>query len=406
MACSMKKAGVALALCVAGLSCALEGQQKKEDPWKREITERRAVSEYSYVYADLQRTSFQDRLMTADTTRKWMIPNPEGNRALLVLPMQEGFAVQYERHVAHRDSTGATQWILPNERFFFPFVAGGLVHAVNAGFLSRRDNAGREQGVRLVVPGAQEGVPIPFLAPLPRGRFVAQTVLVPRVSDPRLESSTPRTDLAAFEQGKDMVWIHTYPEKAVPSLLTRDGKTVVLVLTRGLVHTVYAETGAEQKSFDLKVASCGPASLGADGTLYITAQQKDGRWSLISCSLTGEADWSLVVPNPQNKAPLQPPAVGLRGRLYVVASDTLLCVEKGTVLWREPLYQSASGQYLTVLGDNSVLVGASTSCMLVSPEGERRWTVFLLPGDDVTAPPVVTEEGRILLGCANNIYCY
>ena len=32
--------------------------------------------------------------------------------------------------------------------------------------------------------------------------------------------------------------------------------------------------------------------------------------------------------------------------------------------------------------------------------------VFLLPGDDVTAPPVVTEEGRILLGCANNIYCY
>jgi outer membrane protein assembly factor BamB len=402
----LKGTAVLAALCIAGICCALEGQQKRESPANRNITERIAVSEYWCIYADLQRTSFQDRLTTADTTRKWVVPNPPGKRALLLLPFLKGFVVQYEEHVAYRDPSGTTKWIHSNDRLFFPFVTGSLVHTVSAGFLSRLDSTGREQGLQLVVPGAQEKSSTPLLASLPKGRFVTQTVLVPRVSDPRVETGTPRTDLSAFEQGKDMVWQRTFPEKSIPSVMTHDGKTVVLTLTTGLVHSFESETGVEKRAFDLKVAFCGPMSLGADGTLNITARQKDGTWTLFNVSLEGKVNWSLVFGNPKNKASVQPPAVGLRDRLYLVTSDTLLCVEKGTVLWREPLYQSTSGQYLTVLGDNSVLVGASTSCMLVSPEGERRWTVFLLPGDDVTAPPVVTEEGRILLGCTNNIYCY
>jgi hypothetical protein len=123
-------------------------------------------------------------------------------------------------------------------------------------------------------------------------------------------------------------WDHEYDGAARQALLTADNKRLAL-LSGTQVEILSAESGDIITQFDLNSDNAITASIDGANNLIVlcagTGEDSPG-YRLRSYSLSGEKQWEAVLAAPQDT---QPPACGSDGRVYVVDSMQLVCVQNG-----------------------------------------------------------------------------
>jgi outer membrane protein assembly factor BamB len=82
-----------------------------------------------------------------------------------------------------------------------------------------------------------------------------------------------------------------------------------------------------------------------------------------------------------------------------------MAFDKGNLLWQKPAPPAQFGQYITILGDNSLLVVGGNEIDHWDRDGNPRFEVVLDEGEQITTPPVIDAKGRIYVGTFSGIYC-
>lgn len=140
-------------------------------------------------------------------------------------------------------------------------------------------------------------------------------------------------------------------------------------------------------------------SLGEAGFAYLVVLNEAGLHALWVVSPDGD----LMVDAELSRRPGTPPIIGYDQRIYLVIDERLHAFGPGG----EPAWAQHAGAPIAgaiVTADDRVLVAAGDLIQQFEPDGER--TVLLqLEGARWTTPPVLTEQGRILVATGQHLYC-
>lgn len=145
-------------------------------------------------------------------------------------------------------------------------------------------------------------------------------------------------------------------------------------------------------------------SLAPNGEIVAIGTLKDTDrpvMALVACSPRGELLWQYPVANPGSD---QPPAVGSDGRVFLVDSGRLWCVQRGDLLWKYDL-SGASRVWLTVASDNTLACLDGRHLLLFDQNGGRLFDVAVGETDETfSAPPAPGPDGSLYLAGNKKLY--
>ena len=122
---------------------------------------------------------------------------------------------------------------------------------------------------------------------------------------------------------------------------------------------------------------------------------------ILSISPKGKIHWELPISDLAKSG--QPPAFAAGGNIYYCAGNSLLCIKDGKLAWEYELSAGAYESYLTVLGDQSVLIAALNILTHISPEGHILKSItnpFIF-----TCRPIIDPNGRMYIAGKEGIRC-
>lgn len=168
-----------------------------------------------------------------------------------------------------------------------------------------------------------------------------------------------------------------------------------LVLAGSTVHSIDVEQPhADTTSFAIPLDE--PEEWSADdrGVLCVLGTSHGQRAAVALDPVTGTELWRLEEAGPGGAPWLgaQPPIRPSDARVFVLANDEVLALDRGVLRWR----REARGGALhgTALGDGSLLLAAGrTLALLDGDDGRERWSLTLEEG--IVAPPVVDLAGNV-----------
>lgn len=376
---------------------------------------------YPMLFADFQKTSFQEQVAGSTNEQLWfteIVDDPsrqEFPRAILV--SDKGLFVEYSNNTKHLDFTGAIKWqkgyggfpscsFILNSTLYFSGVGG--VSVVNP------DNG--EQSGDFYIFTADEIVHLFY--PVDNDHFFAHTFIqAPFESEPGEKPPDDESHIILMRSEQyiktlpgdpdDWEYMHTIEEKTLPGLLTGDGKNVVVVTNNGTVQVFTIDKG--KKTGKIEHPGVWPlgVSLDKDNNLIILHHTPEGNRKLACYPLLDKDPlWEAALPG-SGEIPLpQPPAIGKDDRIYCMVENTLCAVDKGVLAWKYGAFAAKYFQYITVLGDNSVLVAGANKLSLVDKDGNEIFIKLLPPGEDISTPPVIDAQGRFYFGTIKGIYCF
>jgi outer membrane protein assembly factor BamB len=206
-------------------------------------------------------------------------------------------------------------------------------------------------------------------------------------------------------EDEGFAWDHEYDGTVRQAVLSADNKKLVLI-SGALVDVLSAESGETISQFELDSANVVTASLSGSDNLVMLCEgagENAQGYMLRSYSLSGEKQWEAMLAAPQD---IQPPACGSDGRVYIVDSMQLVCVQNGERSWSAPL-KSAEPTWLTVTKDNSVIAVNGALLCYFSPTGEKKFERLITDrAETFEAPAAVDGAGRIYVASNENLYCF
>jgi hypothetical protein len=206
-------------------------------------------------------------------------------------------------------------------------------------------------------------------------------------------------------EDEGFAWSQEYDGVASQALLSADNKRVVL-LAGSVVEVMSAESGETIGTFELEGAQTVTASLDNSGNLAVLCEgvgEGNEGYRLRSYALSGEMRWEVMLGDPQD---IQPPACGSDGRVYVIDSLQVVCVQDGAKSWSTPL-KSNELTWLTVTKDNHVIAVNGQLLCFFSPTGEKLFERLITDGAETfEAPAAVSPSGRIYVASNESLYCF
>lgn len=364
---------------------------------------------YPKIYADYQQTSFQSQTSAVSGTRVWLEPIPDaagGQRPLLIVLTEAGLTVQFESRLIRLGYDGKKVWeaacdpglpvLAQGSNFFFRGIDGDL-----HGF----DDGGKELYEEFPIPNCFDLGGVAAVMPLGGDDFLIQTFNRPEEVE---RGYPPEKDdynlmVTGPESGVDWKWLHQFEGKALPGVASRDGKKFVLLNDRSQVLIFDIEKGEQTERFTVEGASFIDVGVDREDNLIIPLKTIEGERKLCSYTPSGQLNWEYALP-PGTGWPHQPPAVDTDNRVYYIFNNTLMVIDKGELQWQQTV-PSADIRYLTILGDNSVLVAGGIEIDHFDREGKELLALELDEGEVITTPPVVDNKGRLYIGTVTGIYC-
>jgi hypothetical protein len=369
-----------------------------------------AVAMYSRLFADLRQSSLQLLKTQAVGRQAWHAPFKDASVQTiptLLLVDNSGLTVQYANHLQRLSFEGAFGWakerdggldIFGFQNEIFYTGTDDFLHAVNI--------AGKERFDEFFIPRAYARGGLRLVVPLGEDHFLMQTFNRPE--EVELGKPPEKDNYHLFIKGpesyKDIDWSVKYEGIALPGLITADGKKVVVLDQSDRIMVFDIATGKQLSSIEIKGAGFVRASLDQTDNIIAYCWDAEDRKKLCSYTLQGALNWEYPLGGRDTRVAAQPPALTTTGQALIIVDSLLLLVADGNKLWERPV-PPAAVQYMTVLGDNSVLVTAANVLTHFGNEGQDQF-LFRLPVDEViTTPPVIDDKGRIYLGTTKGIYC-
>ncbi len=364
---------------------------------------------YPKIYADYQQSSCQSQTARIAGKQVWLTPNPKAEgmpSPLLVVVSEPGLTVQYETQVMHLDLNGTIQWTKPGEtsppvladadNIYFRGIDGNL-HGV--------DSKGKELFDEFLIPNCFSRGGLVAVMPVGDDFFILQTYNLAKEVEIDYPPDEDNYSIVLTSPTSDLnwKWLHKYEGLALPGLATNDRKKFVLLDNRSRVMVFDTDSGERLDFFEVQGAVFVGASIDRKDNLIIAMDAGDEGRKLCSYNLSGELNWEYALP-PGGEWSHQPPAIDGNNRVYFLSNNGLLAIDDGRLAWTAPV-PAGSTQYLTILGDNSIIVVGGIEIDQFDPDSKELLAVELADGAIITTPPVVDNKGRLYLGTRTGIYC-
>lgn len=391
------------------------------DANKISINKENSMHPYPMLFADFQKTSFQEQTPASTNEQIWfteIVDDPSRQEfPRVILVSDKGLFVEYSNNTKHLDFNGAIKWqkgyggfpscsFILNSALYFSGVGGASI--VNP------DNGDQLRDFYIFT--ADETVHL--LYPVDNDHFFAHTFTqAPFESEP---GETPPEDessiiLMRSEQyiktlqgdPDDWEYIHKLKEKTLPGLLTNDLKNAVVVTNNGTINTFTIDKGKKVGIEEHPGVWPLGVSLDKNNNLLILHHTPEGSRKLACYPLQGKDPlWEVILPG-TGEIPLpQPPAIGKEDRIYCMVENTLCAVDNGVISWQYGTFAAKYFHYLTVLADNSILVTSANKFSHIDKDGNEIFFKLLPPGEDISTPPVIDAQGRFYFGTIKGIYCF
>jgi hypothetical protein len=186
--------------------------------------------------------------------------------------------------------------------------------------------------------------------------------------------------------------------RTVP-LVTAQGKDSLAVAVPGHVYLISREL---KITADL-AGDFRPIALSRDESdrIYLLAQSGT-RYSLWLITSRGERLMAWDAPQGL-KFQSAPPIVGYDHRVYLLADDRVLSLSlEGQVAWEFLARKRVAGGIIT--SDDRLI--ASIGSMVVAFDATGEATILQSLSDDLVTPPILTENGELLVASSGRLYCF
>ncbi len=369
-----------------------------------------AVTMYSRLFADLRQSSLQLLKTQAVGRQVWFAPFKDASVQTiptLVLVDKDGLTVQYANHLQRLSFEGAFGWIKERDGGLDIFgFQNEIFYTGTDGFLHAVSVAGKERLDEFFIPRAYGRGGLRLVVPLGGDHFLMQTYNRPEeveIGKPP-EKDNYHLFIKGPESYKDLTWSAQFDGIALPGLVTADGKRLVVLNQGNQIQVFEIATGKQLSSVTVESAGIVRASLDQTDNIIVYCWDAEDKKKLCSYTSQGAPNWEYPLGGRDTRVAAQPPALTGSGHALVIVDSLLLSISNGSLLWQRPI-PPAAVQYLTVLGDDGVLVTAANELTHFGNEGQDRFS-FRLPADEaMTTPPVLDDKGRIYFGTAKGIYC-
>lgn len=366
---------------------------------------------YPKIYADYQQSSFQQQTTDASGDQVWFTPEPDPVYAqppTLIVAIEDGLAVQSLDRFRYLTYDGKIVWEEPRDPGMDVFAYQNQFYFRTG---DRRLNAVDLQRTRMlsgmhVATASSRGF-FPLVVPRGQNHFLVQTF---NRAEELMPDDPPKLDdynlvLMGPDRWNDWDWLKEFEGSCLTALVTADTGRLVLLNSMGHVITMAIDSGDEVQRFELPGAEFLKASLDRDDNLVVVLVTPEGERKLCRYSLTGELSWEFMLPA-KGGILGQPPAIDADNRVYYMENNILRVIDKGELQWEYRVPPARHFQFLTILGDNSVLVASANSLTHLDADGGALFVKLLEAGQQISTPPVVDNRGRIYVGTAAGIYCF
>jgi len=365
---------------------------------------------YSKLYADFQQTSRQAQTTSASGTQLWFAATPDSLRLSppsVIILTDDGLTVEYPDRFRRLGFDGAFAWEIPRDSIMAIVAHEGVIYYRSSDHRLHGVDARQRQVLgEFYFPSCFDQCRVQLVMPAGDSHFIMQTFNPAREVElgypPEKDSYT--LALMGPDDWNDWDWLHEFEGTAFPGL-TNNGKTMLAVPgEQGRVTVLDIKTGTST-TFEVTGAGFRAASIDYNDHLVAVVATTEKELKLISFTLAGEQNWECVLPGKPGSAFFHPPAVDGDNRIYVIVKGTVMAFDKGNLLWQKPAPPAQLGHYLTILGDNSLLVVGGNEIDHWDHDGNPRFEVVLDDGEQITTPPVIDAKGRIYVGTFSGIYC-
>ncbi len=218
------------------------------------------------------------------------------------------------------------------------------------------------------------------------------------------------------EDGDRFAWVVERHGSLTQALLTEDEKTILLVHGPRVISLDTGD-GKEITSFDSGFSESATAILDLSGNIVMAGSKTGGsvdQWSLACFDQSGKSLWehSLSLEFGANWSwGMQPPAAGMKDRIYIVDGSSLQRLDSGQVVWRQELRESES-HWLTVTSNEWIITLSGGVLELFRDDGT---SIFRLPlslpsrsghnNESFHAPVAVDALGKLYVASSNGVYC-
>lgn len=367
---------------------------------------------YPKIFADYRQSSFQTQTTGAAGDQVWMTANPDtsiANVPRTIAVASAGLVVQYGDRFRMIGLDGAAKWEVPNDPGVPAFIADTVVYyrATNR-FLQGATFDKRTVLTDFTIPRCRDRGGVAMIQPRGNNRFLIQTFnMAPEmIVDSPPEPPDYNLMLMGPDGPLDRVWLNEFTGTALPGLVTGDDGRVILLNTASQVTVFEAASGKAVDSFVVAKAGFQQASLDRRDRLIVSLYDDKAQPQAACYTLTGEMVWSCPLPPAERRAWRQPPAVDGDNRVAYIWGDTLLLIADGTILWRREIPATRFVPYVTILGDNSLLLAAGNGLWHLDKDGGLLFETYLKPEVSITTPPVVDGSGRVYVGTTAGVHCF
>ncbi len=365
---------------------------------------------YTMLFADYQHSSFQKQKTTIVGEQVWFTPNSDTTHKsppTAILLSSQGLTVQYNDRLEQMNYDGKIVWEMERDPGLDIFIHNdGIFYRSTGRRLAAVDF---EKNTILdamhIMTSSRRGF---FFLVLPRDnqRYLVQTFNRAPEPEPNVPDEQDNYNLVMMGPSGDE-WLHEFEGEVLPGLVTHDGKKVILLNDNSEVLSFDTDSGKKLDSFSFLGMQFLQASLDRSDNLVVAMLNQEKK-QVLACITTsdGKTIWEISFPDDGSHPFRQPPAIGNDNQVYYITNDTLYVIREGELVWRFPVPQASFYQYVTVLSDNSVLLGASNTLIHLDAEGEVLVSVALEDSGELTTPPVVDDKGRCYVGSGAGIYCF
>lgn len=396
----------------AVVSCAGDGPQAGE-PDRNEIREN-SMSTYVRLFGDYRHSSCISQSIRTVGEPAWFASLVDSSNAELpecILPTAEGCYVQFRNRIVALDSNGKERWESPRDSSMLAVVDDSVLYLRDAkGELFGLDAGGKAVMSDFEPLACYHACRLLLVYPKGEGRFLLHTANKSPEAEVIEERMEEPDDYNLVSQGPgglmDSDYIIEFEGKSLPAMVSADGKRLVLLNYDHQVLSYDVATGRSTGKFQLKEVGFWLASLDNDGNIAIVLQTAAKEWKLVLYTPDGKLQWEYDLPAGVLPPNAQPPAIDSENRVLFVFGKQLLRVNNGELDYALDLERVEPIVRLTVQVDNSVLLASQNRVFWVSDKGSAEPIVELQPGEWLTAPPVVTDDGHLLIASVRGVYCF
>jgi len=202
-------------------------------------------------------------------------------------------------------------------------------------------------------------------------------------------------------------WYYRAAGRSLGSLYDPAGNIFYIVMPDH-IHYFPPEATSEDEVKQFDVPGIETFALDHRGNLLLVVREEKG-FLLKQFSGSGQEQWSVpltgLAPGLMTKSGLTrlPPASSPRGTVYCPEPKGVVAVEEGEVKWRRELSAGTAPMHITVLADNSLLVGSVNMLHAVDTKGTITKSVTL--PSVISCRPIMDTQGRVFVGGEDGVRC-